>query len=133
MVSFSHQLSHLASARLTNRAGLYSATDIIDRLVCVKVLHFVLTANDVDVDIVEAAKNLMASIGSILSSTGAATLQATPRRKPRMSIQASRSNLREDKRRQTSVDVMALKQALDAKGAWHHHAVVTGMRYIPYS
>ena len=68
------------------------------------------------VDWSEAAKNLMSSIGGILSSTGAVTLQATPKRKPKMSMQASRSSLREEKRRQTSVDVEALKQALEAKG-----------------
>ena len=90
--------------------------------------YLVFTANDVDVDIVEAAKNLMLSIGGILSSTGAATLQVTPKRKPRMSMQANRSNLREEKRRQTSVDVKALKEALEAKGR-HSHIVLTGMQY----
>ena len=91
---------------------------------------FVFAADDVVVDIVdwsEAAKNLMSSIGGILSSTGAVTLQATPKRQPRMSMQASRSNLREEKRRQTSVDVKALKQALQAKGE-HTHVVITGMQ-----
>ena len=69
----------------------------------------------------EAAKNLMSSISGILSSTGAATLQVvTPKRKPRMSMQAKGLNLREEKRRQTSVDVKALKQALEAKGEHSH-------------
>ena len=102
----------------------------VDRPDCVIALLscLVFTANDADVDIVEAAKNLMLSIGGILSSTGAATLQVIPKRKPRMSMQANRSNLREEKRRQTSVDVKALKQALEAKGR-HSRVVIPGMQY----
>ena len=67
------------------------------------------------VDWSDAAKNLMSSISDILLSTGAATLQVTPRRKPRLSLQA-KSSILEEKRRKTYVDVEALKQALEAKG-----------------
>lgn len=80
------------------------------------------------VDWSEAAKNLMSSIGGILSSTGAVTLQATPKRKPKMSMQASRSSSREEKRRQTmSVDVQALKEA---KGE-HTCVAITAWRAKP--
>ena len=94
-------------------------------------LFLLLIASDAEVDIVdwsEAAKNLLSSISGILSSTGAATLQVTPKRKPRISMQANSSNLREEKRRQTSVDVKALKQALEAKGE-HSHSQNPGIQY----
>ena len=84
-------------------------------------LIHVCTANDVDVDIVdwsEAAKNLMSSISGLLLSTGAATLQVAPKRKPRMSLQAKSLNVGE-KRRKTYVDVEALKQAMEVKGEYH--------------
>ena len=74
-------------------------------------LVVVLTANDIDVDVVdwsEAAKNLLSAIGDILLLTDAATLQVTPKRKARIPMQGKSSTSGE--RRQTYVDVEALNQ-----------------------
>ena len=81
------------------------------------------------VDWSEAAKNLMSTIGDILSLTDAATLQVTSKRKPRVPMQARSSTVGE-RWRQTHVDVETLNQPFEAKGWWLLCCIIISIQYL---
>ena len=125
ILTFSHQLRHLASARLKSCTGWLSDFFMIALLIDVA-----LTANDTDVDIVdwsEAAKNLLSAIGDILSLTDAATLQVT--RKPKRIFMQGKSSTTGERRWPTG-DIEVLNPHLEAKGG-HSHVAMKHYRTKP--